>query len=114
MVPNSIKGLSHPQLATWAETNFPEGFAVFGPPDAHRVRMRTTNGLERLNKELKRRTQVATLFPNPDSCLRLVSALRAEQDEEWLLKALVSNWPGNSKTKLVWGVGFHVELSAMD
>ena len=42
------------------------------------------NGLERLNKELKRRTRVATLFPNPDSCMRLVSALLAEQDEEWL------------------------------
>jgi transposase-like protein len=68
---------SHPQLATWAETNLPVGFAVFGLPDAHRVRMRTTNGLERLNKELKRRTRVATLFPNPDSCLRLVSALLA-------------------------------------
>ena len=43
--------------------------------------MRTTNGLERLNKELKRRTRVATLFPNSGSCLRLVSALLAEQDE---------------------------------
>ena len=75
---------SHPQLAAWAEVNLPQGFAVFGLPDAHRVRMRTTNGLERLNKELKRRTRVATLFPNPDSCLRLVSALLAEQDEEWL------------------------------
>ncbi len=51
---------------------------------AARVRMRTTNGLERLNKELKRRTRVATLFPNPDSCLRLISALLAEQDEEWM------------------------------
>ena len=46
--------------------------------------MRTTNGLERLNKELKRRARVATLFPNTESCLRLVSALLAEQDEEWL------------------------------
>ncbi len=74
----------HPKLAAWAELNLQEGFAVFGLPDAHRVRMRTTNGLERLNKELKRRTRVATLFPNTDSCLRLVSALLAEQDEEWL------------------------------
>ena len=46
--------------------------------------MRTTNGLERLNKELKRRTRVATLFPNAASCLRLVSAMLAEQDEEWM------------------------------
>ena len=76
--------LSHPQLAAWASTNLPEGFAIFDLPEAHRVRMRTTNGLERLNKELKRRTRVATLFPNPASCLRLISALLAEQDEEWM------------------------------
>ena len=53
--------------------------------------MRTTNGLERLNKELKRRTRVATLFPNPDSCLRLVSALLAEQDEEWMTAKIYLN-----------------------
>lgn len=82
----AIKGWqsTHPQLAAWAEVNLPEGFAVYALPESHRVRMRTTNGLERLNKELKRRTRVATLFPNIDSCLRLVSALLAEQDEEWL------------------------------
>lgn len=73
--------VSHPQLAAWASTNLAEGFAVFDLPEAHRVRMRTTNGLERLNKELKRRTRVATLFPNLDSCLRLISALLSEQDE---------------------------------
>ena len=66
--------VSHPQLAAWAEINLTEGFAVFGLPEAHRVRLCTTNGLERLNKELKRRTRVATLFPNIDSCKRLVSA----------------------------------------
>ena len=76
--------VSHPQLAAWAQKNLPEGFAVFDLPEGHRVRMRTTNGLERLNKELKRRTRVATLFPNTNSCLRLVSALLAEQDEEWM------------------------------
>ncbi len=75
---------SHPMLAKWAEDNLNEGFAVFGIPEAHWVRMRTTNGLERLNKEIKWRTRVATLFPNSESCLRLVSALLAEQDEEWL------------------------------
>jgi transposase-like protein len=46
--------------------------------------MRTINGVERLNKEIKRRTRVATLFPNSASCLRLVSAILAEQDEEWM------------------------------
>lgn len=83
--------VSHPQLAAWAEKNLPEGFASFDLPEAHRVRMRTTNGLERLNKELKRRTRVATLFPNPDSCLRLVSALLAEQDEEWMTAKIYLN-----------------------
>ena len=53
--------------------------------------MRTTNGLERLNKELKRRTRVATLFPNPQSCERLVSALLAEQDEEWMSAKIYLN-----------------------
>jgi transposase-like protein len=74
----------HPKLAAWAEENLTEGFAVFALPPEHRVRMRTTNGVERLNKEIKRRTRVATLFPNSASCLRLVSAILAEQDEEWL------------------------------
>ena len=73
----------HPMLAKWAEQNLPEGFTVFGLPELHRVRMRTTNGLERLNKEIKRRMRVACLFPNPESCLRLVSALLCEQDEDW-------------------------------
>jgi transposase-like protein len=73
-----------PQLAVWAEENLPMGFAVFDLPIAHRVRMRTTNGLERINRELKRRTRVASIFPNAASCLRLVSALLAECDEDWM------------------------------
>ncbi|MFN7433984.1 MAG: transposase, partial [Betaproteobacteria bacterium] len=66
-----------------AEANLPDGFAVFDDPPAHRVRLRTTNGLERINRELKRRTRVASMFPNTASCLRLVSALLTEFDEEW-------------------------------
>ena len=73
-----------PKLAEWAEENLPMGFAVFDYPSAHRIRLRTTNGLERINRELKRRTRVASIFPNPPSCLRLVSALLAECDEEWM------------------------------
>jgi putative transposase len=82
---------SHPKLATWAQENLSEGFAVFGLPPEHRVRMRTTNGLERLNKEIKRRTRVATLFPSSASCLRLVSAILAEQDEEWMSSKIYLN-----------------------
>lgn len=74
-----------PKLASWAEENLIEGLTVFDFPAEHRIRLRTTNGLERINKEIKRRTRVASIFPNIDSCLRLVSALLAEQDEEWLM-----------------------------
>lgn len=73
-----------PKLAEWAQDNLAEGFAVFGYPPSHRMRLRTTNGLERINRELKRRTRVASIFPNAASCLRLVSALLAECDEEWM------------------------------
>lgn len=74
----------HPRLAAWAEENLAQGFAVLNLPPEHRVRMRTTHGVERLNKEIKRRTRVATLFPNSASCLRLVSAILGEQDEQWM------------------------------
>lgn len=74
---------SAPRLASWAEQNVPEGLTVFELPASHGKRLRTTNGLERLNKEIKRRTRVATLFPNEASLLRLVSAVLAEISEEW-------------------------------
>ncbi len=72
-----------PRLAEWAEANIPEGLTVFMLPTKHQKRMRTSNGIERLNKEIKRRTRVATLFPNEESLLRLVSAVLAEISEEW-------------------------------
>ena len=72
-----------PKLATWLEENVPEGLTVFALPIAHRKRLRTTNLLERLNKEIKRRTRVATLFPNEASLLRLVSAVLIEISEDW-------------------------------
>jgi transposase-like protein len=72
-----------PKLSAWLEGNFVEGFTIFDLPAEHRRRLRTSNLLERLNKEIKRRTRVATLFPNEESLLRLVSAVLAEIDEEW-------------------------------
>jgi len=72
-----------PKLSEWMEANVPEGLTVFTLPEAHRRRLRTVNGLERVNGELHRRTRVATLFPNEESLLRLVSALAAEISEEW-------------------------------
>ena len=71
-----------PRLAPWAGETLREGFTVFDRPHSQRTRLRTTNGLERMNRKLKRRTRVASIFPNTASCLRLVSALLAECDEE--------------------------------
>lgn len=72
-----------PRLAAWLEDNAPEGLTVFAFPSAHRKRLRTTNAQERLNKEIKRRTRVATLFPNEASLLRLASAVQSEISDEW-------------------------------
>lgn len=72
-----------PKLAAWLEANVPEGLTVLRLPPTHRTRLRTTNMLERLNRELKRRTRVATLFPNEGALLRLVSAILIELSEEW-------------------------------
>ena len=74
---------SAPKLAAWLEVNVPESLAVLRLPLAHRRRLRTTNMLERLNRELKRRTRVATLFPNEASLLRLATAVLVEISEEW-------------------------------
>ena len=73
-----------PQLSDWLELNVPESLTVFAFPEKHRSRLRTTNGLERLNREIRRRTRVAVMFPNVDSCLRLVTVLVMETSEEWL------------------------------
>jgi len=71
------------KLSEWMETNISEGLTVLHLPEQHRKKMRTTNMLERVNKELNRRTRVAGLFPNESSLLRLVSAVLMELDEEW-------------------------------
>ncbi len=70
-------------LANWMETNLLEGLTVFSFPEEHRTRLRTTNHLERLNQEIKRRTRVVRIFPNPESCLRLISAILMETSENW-------------------------------
>ena len=74
---------SAPGLAEWLETNVPQGLTIFALPVPHRRRLRTSNMLERLNEEIKRRTRVAGLFPNDASALRLVSAVLMEIREDW-------------------------------
>jgi putative transposase len=72
-----------PRLATWLEENLPEGLTVFAFPQAHRRLIRTTNGLERLNREIGRRTRVVGIFPNEAACLRLFSAILMEISDDW-------------------------------
>jgi len=72
-----------PKLANWMENNVPEGLTVLAFPTEHRQRLRTVNGIERLNQEIRRRTRVVRIFPNEAACLRLVSALAMETSDEW-------------------------------
>ncbi len=74
---------SAPKLSAWLEENLAEGLTVFDFPLEHRRSIRTTNSLERVNKEIRRRTRVVGIFPNEASCLRLVSAILMEISEDW-------------------------------
>ena len=66
------------------EEHIEECLTCLAFPESHRRCIRTTNGLERLNQEIKRRSRVVRIFPNRESCLPLVTALAIEQSEEWI------------------------------
>ena len=73
-----------PDLSRWLERNIPEGLAVFSLPDTHRLKMRTSNPIERaVQQELKRRTIKIRVFPSSEALLRLVTAVLVEIDEQW-------------------------------
>src|ERR1700740_865673 len=74
----------HSKLCDWVEENIEETLTYYRLPLAHHKHMKSTNMLERLNQELKRRTHVVRIFPNAESCLRLVLALAVETHEDWL------------------------------
>jgi len=74
----------YPKLTSWVEDNVEETLTYYRLPLAHHKHMKSTNMLERLNQELKRRTLVVRIFPNAQSCLRLVRALAVETHEGWL------------------------------
>ena len=75
----------NPELADWMETNLPEGFTVFRFPRSTWRRIRTNNGLENLNRQIRRRTRVVGIFPNTESTLRLITAVVEEIHEDWLI-----------------------------
>lgn len=76
-------GSKYMRLCAWVEDNIEETLSFYRLPRPHHKHMRSTNLLERFNQELKRRTHIVRIFPNAESCWRLVTALAAEQHEEW-------------------------------
>jgi putative transposase len=74
----------YPKLCDWVEANIEETFTFYRLPVEHHKHLKSTNLLERINEEIKRRTLVVRIFPNAASCLRLVRALAAEIHEEWI------------------------------
>ena len=75
---------SAPKLSQWLEVSIPEGLLVFQMPKHHQIKLRTTNLAERVNREIKRRTQVVSIFPSEASCERLITAILVETADEWL------------------------------
>jgi len=74
----------YPKLCDWVEANIEETLSFYRLPREHHKHMKSTNMLERLNEEIKRRTHVVRIFPNEASCLRLVRALAVEIHENWI------------------------------
>jgi len=83
---NTVKQfeITAPKFTKWLNENILEGLTCLSFPQDHRKKIRTSNPLERVNREIKRRTKVAVLFPNDESALRLVTALLKEINEAWV------------------------------
>ena len=74
----------HPKLCAWAEAHIEETFTFYRLPQAHHKHLKSTNLLERLNQEFKRRTHIVRIFTDEACCLRLICALAVETHEEWI------------------------------
>ncbi|MFX4086892.1 IS256 family transposase [Sphingobium yanoikuyae] len=74
----------YPKLVAWAEEAIEETLTFYRLPRRHHKHLKSTNMLERLNEEIRRRTYVVRIFPNSDACRRLVRALAVETHENWL------------------------------
>ena len=74
----------YPKLTDWVEDAIEDTFAFYRLPRQHHKHLKSTNMLERFNQEIKRRTHIVRVFPNGESCLRLIRALAVETHEDWL------------------------------
>jgi len=74
----------YPKLCDWVEENIQETLSFYKLPLPHHKHLKSTNMLERLNEEIKRRTLVVRIFPDTNSCLRLIRALAVETHENWI------------------------------
>ena len=77
-------GARYQKLCDWVEANIEETLTFYRLPRQHHKNLKSTNLLERLNEEIKRRTLVVRIFPNEASCLRLIRALAVEMHENWI------------------------------
>lgn len=75
-----------PKAMEILEQGFEDAVAVLAFPESYRLRLRTTNGMERLNREIRRRESVIQIFPNRESVIRLLGALLMEANEAWMHK----------------------------
>jgi transposase-like protein len=89
-----------PEVANWLDEEIESCFSVYNLPESHWRRMRSTNMLERFNQELKRRSRVIRIFPNDDSCVRVLGTLCMEQSEEWETGRMYLNMEYWKKTKI--------------
>jgi transposase-like protein len=77
-------GARYQKLVAWAEETIDETLTFYRLPRQHHKHLKSTNMLERLNEEIRRRTYVVRIFPNSDACRRLIRALAVETHENWL------------------------------
>jgi putative transposase len=77
-------GTRYPKLCVWVEENIEETLSFYRLPRQHHKNLKSTNMLERIMEEIKRRTLVVRIFPNAAGCLRLVRALAVEMHENWI------------------------------
>ena len=81
----------YPALCEWVEENIGETLSFYKLPHMHHKHLKSTNMLERMNQEIKRRTHIIRTFPNRESCLRMVRALAVETHEAWQVETRYLN-----------------------